>query len=317
MTSSKSKPSGEPAPILPEDRARGAVRNAMSVDVEEHFQVSAFEAIVDRATWGDHPSRVADNTERLLDLFDTVGVRATFFVLGWVAERYPEIVRSLDARGHEVGCHGFSHKLVHTQSPEEFREELARARAILQDACGQEVAGHRAASFSIGRGNLWALDVIAECGFTYDSSLFPVVHDRYGIPGGPRGLHRVRTPSGATLVELPPSTVRIGGAVLPVAGGGYLRIYPEWVNRWAIRRLNDVERMPAVVYLHPWEVDPGQPRVDALPFSTRLRHYTGLSKLRGRLERLAREFAFGTMADVIADAGEDVPVFAAGAREAS
>ncbi|HKQ60682.1 MAG TPA: XrtA system polysaccharide deacetylase [Candidatus Polarisedimenticolaceae bacterium] len=280
--------------------------NAISVDVEEHFQVSAFEGAIPRDDWASQPSRVEANTERLLELFAAAGVQATFFVLGWLAERRPKLVARLAEQGHEIACHGYSHHLVYRQRPEEFREETLRARRILQDASGQPVRGYRAASFSIGRANLWALDVLAEAGFDYDSSLFPVIHDRYGMPGAPRQIHRVTTPAGRTLVEVPPSTLAFGPATFPVAGGGYLRIYPQALTRWAIRRLNRRERMPAIVYLHPWELDPDQPRLQG-PLSSRLRHYTGLSRFEAKLRRLLSEFRFGSMAQVI-----DAPELAAG-----
>ncbi len=277
----------------------------MTVDVEEHFQVSAFAAVVAREAWATLPSRVEANTGRLLDLFDEAGARATFFVLGWVAERHPALVRRIADRGHEIGSHGYGHRLIYDQQPGEFREEIVRSRKILQDASGQPVAGHRAASFSIGRRNLWALDVLADAGFAYDSSLYPVVHDRYGIPGAPRAIYRVKTRSGASLLEVPPSTVRLGRAVLPVAGGGYLRIYPFPFTSWAVRRLNGAESMPAVVYVHPWEVDPDQPRIRASALS-RFRHYWGLSTTARKLRSLLRRFPFGAMCDVLERRG-DIP----------
>jgi len=272
--------------------------NALSVDVEEHFQVAAFARVVGREEWSSHESRVRRNTTELLDLFDEAGVRATFFILGWVAEREPGLVREIAARGHEVGSHGYSHQLVYDQSPQEFRAETERSRRFLQDTSGQPVLGYRAASFSIVRENLWALDILVEAGFRYDSSVFPVVHDRYGLPGAPRGIHRTTTPGGAELLEFPPSTVRVGGVTFPVAGGGYLRLLPRIVSHWAIRRLNVRERMPAMVYLHPWEVDPGQPRIQGtLP--NRLRHYTGLGSMRSKLEGLLQRFRFGTVAEAL------------------
>lgn len=271
----------------------------MTVDVEEHFQVSGFEDVVSRDDWDGLPSRVVDNTVRILDLFDELEIQATFFVLGWIAERYPALVRRIADRGHEIGSHGHSHRLVYDQTPEDFEAETRRSRAVLQDASGQEIAGYRSASFSIRRTNLWALDVLAEAGFTYDSSLFPVVHDRYGIPGAPRHIHRLRTPRGHSLIEVPPSTVSVAGSNLPVAGGGYLRIYPLAVNRWAMRRLNRDESMPAIVYIHPWELDPDQPRIRGRA-SSRLRHYLGLRSTCRKLRALAAEFRFTTMQQVIA-----------------
>ncbi len=282
------------------DRAssRHRVLNGMTVDVEEHFQVSAFAPLVRRADWDAHPSRVVPNTGRVLDLLDEHEVRATFFVLGWIGERFPGLVRQLADRGHEVSCHGYSHRLAYEQQRDEFRQETQRARQVLQDATGQPVLGYRAASFSIDRRNPWALDVLAETGFAYDSSLFPIRHDRYGVPGAPRRIHELTTPSGARLIEVPPSTVELFGARLPVAGGGYLRLLPGVLTRWAIGRLNRAEAMPAIVYVHPWELDPGQPRI-AAPLLTRLRHYTGIRRTSSRLGELMRRFRFGPLRDVI------------------
>jgi polysaccharide deacetylase family protein (PEP-CTERM system associated) len=272
--------------------------NALTVDVEEHFQVSALDGVVGRHQWDSLESRVEANTERVLDLLDESGVAATFFVLGWVGERYPRLVQSIAGRGHEVGCHGFSHTLVYRQRPLEFAEEVERSKAVLEASAGCAVRGYRAASFSITRRSLWALDVLVEAGFHYDSSIYPVVHDRYGLPGGPRGICRLHTPQGHSIVEVPPATVRVGPLVLPVAGGGYLRLYPSILTRWAIRRLNRVERMPAVVYLHPWEVDPDQPRFRPSWYS-RFRHYQGLHRTSARLRDLLARFRFATVSTVI------------------
>ncbi len=274
------------------------ILNAMTVDVEEHFQVSAFETTVSRAEWSSLESRVVPNTRRLCDLLEENDVRATFFVLGWIAEHAPELVREIADRGHEVGCHGYSHRLIYEQTPEEFRSELTRSKRLIEDAAQTPVRGYRAASFSIRRGNLWALDELVAAGFEYDSSLFPIVHDRYGIPGGPRGICRVKTPGGSTLLEVPPSTVRLGGMVLPAGGGGYLRIFPAWFTHWAISRLNLREKMPAVVYVHPWELDPDQPKIRA-SWKSRLRHYTGLRTTEPKLRALCSRFAFGPMSDVL------------------
>ncbi|MCP3981352.1 MAG: DUF3473 domain-containing protein [bacterium] len=282
---------------LPNDK-RTPTLNAFSVDVEEHFQVSAFARVVRRDGWDSRPSRVEANTDRILDLLDEYDVKGTFFILGWVGERRPQLVRRIAERGHEIGSHGYSHRLIYTQTPDEFRDEAVRAKRLLEDACGCEVRGHRAASFSITRQSLWALDILVEAGFAYDSSLFPVVHDLYGIPGAPRGICRLKTPAGTTILEVPPSTLRLGKAIVPVAGGGYFRIYPYWVTRRAVRRLNRDESMPAIVYLHPWEVDPGQPRIQA-PIKSRLRHYSRLHTTEPKLRRLFREFSFGPMQAVI------------------
>jgi len=287
--------------------------NAMTVDVEEHFQVSAFSSVVRREDWDSVPSRVEENVARLLDLLDEREVRGTFFVLGWLAQRKPAMVRRIAARGHEIGSHGFSHRLIYDQRPEEFREETSLSRRLLQDATGQPVEGYRAASFSIGRRDLWALDVLADVGFHYDSSLFPVMHDRYGIPGAPRRMHRLRTPGGATLIEVPPSTLSAGRTTIPVAGGGYLRIFPLCFTRWAVRRLNRRESQPAVVYIHPWEVDPKQPRLHG-PLLSRFRHYRGLAGTEGKLRDLLARFEFGPLRRVIELADPaTLPLVAAGA----
>jgi polysaccharide deacetylase family protein (PEP-CTERM system associated) len=272
--------------------------NAMTVDVEEHFQVSAFSPTVNRSDWPRLESRVVDNTERLLDLFDRSKVRATFFVLGWVADRHPGLVNTIVRRGHEIGSHGWSHELIHEQSPEGFRSELERSRKLLQDLSGQPVEGHRAASFSIGRSNLWALDTVAETGFRYDSSLFPVRHDRYGMPQAPREIHRLKTPGGNMLIEFPPSTWSIAGQNVPIAGGGYLRLYPLGLTQIAIRCLNR-RGQPAMVYVHPWEVDPHQPRINA-PLKSRFRHYVGLHGTARKLATLMGRFRFAPMSEVIA-----------------
>jgi polysaccharide deacetylase family protein (PEP-CTERM system associated) len=272
--------------------------NAISVDVEEHFQVSAFEKAISRADWAHLESRVEANTDRLLQLFADCGVRATFFVLGWIAERYPGLVRRIADEGHEIGSHGFDHRLIFEQTPEQFAEELSRSKDLIEQAGGQAVRGYRAASFSITRKSLWALDSLAEAGFHYDSSIFPVYHDRYGMPGAPRHIYQVDTRGGGRIVEFPPSTIRIGRLVLPVGGGGYLRIYPFALTRWAIRRLNRRDEIPANVYLHPWEVDPEQPRIRA-SLKSRLRHYTNLSTTEKRLRTLMSRFRFGPVGEVV------------------
>ena len=277
--------------------------DAFTVDVEEHFQVSAFEGSIRRDDWDSHPSRVEANTDRVLDFLDESRVKATFFVLGWIAERHPRLVRTIAERGHEVACHGYSHRLVYTQTPQEFRAETIRSKALLEDSAGRAVTGYRAASFSVTARSLWAMDVLAETGFSYDSSLYPVVHDRYGIPGAPRHPYILRTPAGARLVEMPPSTFRMGGAVLPVAGGGYLRLYPLRLTRWAIERIHERDAMPAVIYVHPWETDPDQPRV-AAPLVSRFRHYVGLRTTLSKLRALSQRFRFAPMGEIIARAGQ-------------
>ena len=276
--------------------------NALTVDLEDYFHVSALAASIPRADWDRCTSRVERNTARLLELFADHGVRATWFVLGWVAERYPQLVRAVAAAGHEVACHGYSHRLVYEQSPAEFRAETLRAKALLEDQAGQAVVGYRAASYSVTAASLWALDILAEAGFGYDSSIFPVRHDRYGIPGFERWPHVLRTPAGHPLVEFPLTTWRIAGVDVPIAGGGYFRLYPYALTRAGLGAVNRRDGQAFVFYLHPWEIDPGQPRVRASRLST-FRHYNNLDRCEARLERLLGDFAFDRVDRVLAGRG--------------
>lgn len=278
------------------------VTNALTVDVEDYFHVAALAPSIHRDSWTSRESRVVGNTHKLLAIFDQFDVRGTFFVLGWVAEQYPQLVRDIAARGHEIACHGFSHRLVYEQSPEEFREETIRAKNLLEDTTGSAVLGYRAASYSIVRESLWALDILAELGFVYDSSIFPVHHDRYGIPDAERIPHRLTTPNGKSIVEWPLATARILGIRLPVAGGGYFRLLPYWLSRWGLVSINRRELRPFAFYLHPWEIDPAQPRVSA-SWLSRVRHYTNLGKCEERLRRLLAEFRFGTASDGLMQLG--------------
>jgi polysaccharide deacetylase family protein (PEP-CTERM system associated) len=271
---------------------RGVV-NAMSVDVEDYFQVSAFEGVVDRSSWDARESRVCRNTERLLDIFEEYGVHGTFFTLGWVAERHPRLVRSIAERGHEIASHGYEHRLIYNQSPEAFRQDIRRAKRVLEDTAGVSVGGYRAPSYSITGRSLWALDVLIEEAYWYDASIFPIRHDRYGIPDSPRQTYSIEREAGI-LTEVPGSTVRVGSMNLPVAGGGYFRILPYRWTRWGIGRLNRLEQQPAVFYLHPWEIDPEQPRIAASALS-RFRHYRNLHKTEARLRRLLTDFRFAPL----------------------
>ena len=275
-----------------------ALTNAMTVDVEDYFHVSVFDEVVPRERWPSMESRVVASTERLLDLFAEFEVRGTFFVLGWVAERYGSLVRTIATRGHEVASHGYGHRLVYTQTPEAFREDVKRAKGLLEDASGTAVRGYRAPSFSVTRRSLWALDVLWDEGYRYDASIFPIRHDRYGIPDAPRWPHSMAT-AGGQIFEVPGSTVRLGGANLPVAGGGYFRILPYGWTRWGIGRVNEVERQPVIFYLHPWEIDPGQPRLPASALG-RFRHYRNLDKTERRLRALMRDFDFAPLNTVLA-----------------
>jgi polysaccharide deacetylase family protein (PEP-CTERM system associated) len=272
--------------------------NALTIDVEDYYHVSAFEAVAPMADWDRYESRVAQNTHRLLDLLDAHATKATFFVLGWVAARHPGLVRTLVARGHEVASHGYAHQRVYTQTPTQFRTETRHAKCLLEDMLGHPIRGYRAASYSITTHSLWALEVLRDEGFAYDSSIFPIRHDLYGMPRYPRFCHQLSGPREAPLVEFPLSTLHFGGTNFPIAGGGYLRLFPYTYTRWGIRYLNQREGQPAVVYLHPWEVDPTQPRLPAGKLS-RFRHYTNLHRMEERLVRLLQDFSFGTMAAVL------------------
>lgn len=282
--------------------------NAMTVDVEDYFQVSAFDDLVPRASWPSMESRVVGNTERLLTLLAEAGTHATFFVVGWVAERYPRLVASIAAQGHEIASHSYWHRLVYQLSPGEFRDDLRRSREVLQAAAGQPVVGYRAPSYSITPRSLWALDVLVEEGFRYDASIYPIRHDRYGLPGSPRQPYRIVRPAGE-IVEIPGATVRLGRINLPVGGGGYFRILPYAWTRWGLARINVAERRGAVFYIHPWEIDPGQPRMP-VGTVTRFRHYRNLAATEGRLRRLLADFRFTTLAAWLAAQHGDVPVAA-------
>ena len=280
-----------------------AVTNAFSVDVEDYFHVSAFASTIRPENWERLESRVERNTERVLARLDEHGVKATFFVLGWIAQRHPALIQGIYRQGHEVACHGFSHQLVYRQSQATFREETLRAKGILEDIIQAPVLGYRAASYSITARSIWALDVLAEAGFRYDSSIFPVRHDLYGMPNAPRLPYRMETPSGHTLVEFPLTTKRMLGAQLPVAGGGYFRLYPYRLTKWALRSINRRESRPFIFYLHPWEVDPQQPRIVGAPWRSRFRHYNNLDRCEARLVRLLGDFRFAPVREVLRNLG--------------
>ena len=277
------------------------VRNALTVDVEDYFQVSAFSDNIHQNEWDTHPLRVNKNTFRLLDLFDEYQLKATFFVLGWVAERDKDLVHEIANRGHEVASHGYSHQLVYNQTPETFRQETIRAKSILEDIIQQPVRGYRAASYSIIKKSQWALDILAESGFVYDSSIFPVRHDRYGMPDTPEHPYHLETPEGNSIIEFPLSVAKIINYHLPIAGGGYFRLYPYWLSKAGLRQINR-QHKPFIFYLHPWEIDPDQPRISAGWFS-RFRHYNNLDKCEPRLKKLMTDFQFTTTWDVLSDLG--------------
>jgi polysaccharide deacetylase family protein (PEP-CTERM system associated) len=272
--------------------------NALTIDVEDYFHVSGFDRCVSRSQWDDLPVRVGDNTRRLLDRLAEAGVRGTFFILGWVAERQPALVRAIHAAGHEVGCHSYAHRLIYEQTPQQFRVDLRLARLVLEDILGEKVIAYRAPSFSITQRSLWALDILAEEGFLVDSSIYPTHHDRYGIAGAPQHPHRLER-AGGHLWEFPPPVWRVMKYPLPIGGGGYFRLYPYGLTRRGLRAINTAGR-PFAVYLHPWEFDPEQPRLR--PGAMRaFRHYVGLRRTETRLMRLLKDFRFGTMSEALGE----------------
>jgi polysaccharide deacetylase family protein (PEP-CTERM system associated) len=271
------------------------VTNALTIDVEDWFQVSALAPYVARSGWERCECRVERNVERILELLAAHrGTRATFFTLGWIAERYPRLVQRIAAAGHEVASHGYGHERVGDLDPGAFRADVRRAKSLLEDLSGRPVLGYRAPSFSIGRANLWAFDVLAETGHRYSSSVYPVRHDHYGMPEAPRFAYRV--PAG--IVEVPPSTVAFGGRNFPASGGGFFRLLPYAVSRSLIRRINAHDGASAIFYFHPWELDPGQPRLPGIDAKTRLRHYLNLARTESRLGRLLADFRWGRMDDI-------------------
>ena len=278
------------------------MKNALTFDVEEYFHAEAFAGVLRPEEWPGLESRVVATTERILDILDREHVRATFFVLGWVAERHPSLVREIASLGHEIGCHGFGHRMIQHLTRSEFEQDVRRAKSALEDASGHAVIGYRAPTFSVMRETLWSLSVLCEAGFRYDSSIFPIVHDRYGIPDAPRFPHRLKTLNGGDLIEFPMSTVLMLGRRVPVGGGGYFRITPYSLTRRALRRINASDRQPAMVYLHPWELDPDQPRLPVGPL-TRFRHLVNVGKTEARLVRLLGDFAFAPAAEVLAETG--------------
>jgi polysaccharide deacetylase family protein (PEP-CTERM system associated) len=296
-------------PSSPQKTSSRPLLNAFSVDVEDYFQVAALAPAIAVESWPKWEYRVEANTEVILKLCAEKSVRGTFFILGWVAEKSPNLVKRIAAAGHEIACHGFSHQLIYRQSPDVFREETFRAKRFLEDVIGKPVTGYRAASFSITRESLWALDTLLDAGFEYDSSVFPIHHDRYGIPGASPEPGKIVAPSQRTLVEFPMSAAKFFGVRVPVSGGGYFRILPYWVTRAGLKQINQEAGRPFTFYLHPWEVDPGQPRVKVSAFS-RFRHYTNLHRGEARLRRVLGDFRFGTMREVLEGRGLLAPTSA-------
>jgi polysaccharide deacetylase family protein (PEP-CTERM system associated) len=303
--------------------------NALTVDLEDYYMVSAFESVVKREDWERHESRIERNTHRVLDILDAAngnhGVKATFFCLGWVAERYPQLIQEIDRGGHEIACHSYDHQLVYGMTPDQFRDDVRMTKRLLEDITGKEVIGYRAPSYSITQKSLWALDILGEEGYRYDSSIFPIHHDRYGIPTAPRFPFLVRMNGNGgngtalpadlgqmplwnpgqddsrdeCIVEVPISTVKVMGCNIPISGGGYMRLFPYWMIKRGLSGINNVENQPFVFYLHPWEFDPEQPRMNHLSPLSRFRHYVNLDGTADKVKNLLNDFSFSSMENVI------------------
>ncbi|PTN11415.1 XrtA system polysaccharide deacetylase [Nitrosomonas aestuarii] len=269
------------------------VSNAMTIDVEDYFQVSAFEKHIPRESWDRIPCRIESSMDRILNLLDEKQIKATFFTLGWIAERYPKMIRRMVDNGHELASHGWGHARVTDLTQSEFKEDISRCKMLLEDISGQVVQGYRAPSFSINNNNLWALDRLAEAGYLYSSSIYPVQHDHYGMPDAPRFANYPRGEDG--ILELPVTTVRLWGRNLPAGGGGYFRFWPYSVSKWFINRLNTVESRAAIFYFHPWEIDDKQPRQIGIGYKTRFRHYLNLHRMEERLRTLTHDFKWDRM----------------------
>lgn len=266
--------------------------NAMTVDVEDYFQVSAFENTISRSDWENMPARLPRNIDKILEMFDGAGVKGTFFTLGWVCKKFPQLVRNIAAAGHEIASHGFDHSRVETFSQQEFRADVEGTRKRLEDVSGTPVLGYRAPSFSIGRETLWAHDVLAEAGYAYSSSVFPIQHDHYGLPEAPRFPFRS---SETGVLEIPMSSLSLMGRNWPCSGGGFFRLLPVFYSKWAVRRMNVKEKMPTVFYFHPWELDPDQPRIKGVSAKARFRHYVNLGKFESRLSQMLQDFDWDRM----------------------
>jgi polysaccharide deacetylase family protein (PEP-CTERM system associated) len=284
----------DPIPVLP----GMGICNALTIDVEDYFQVSALAPYIARTEWDVRECRVEHNVERILRMLEDYGSRATFFTLGWVAERYPQLIRRIVDNGHELASHGFAHKRATEQSPEAFFSDIQLAKIVLEDISGVEVRGYRAPSFSIGPGNLWAFECIERAGYRYSSSIYPIHHDHYGMPDAPRFAHDVRS----GLIEVPVTTMRLFGRNWPAGGGGYFRLMPYSMSRWLLRRVNRVDRQPAIFYFHPWEIDNAQPRVPGIDAKTRFRHYVNLDRMERRLRKLLFDFEWGRVGEILLEA---------------
>lgn len=279
------------------------ITNALTIDVEDYFQVSAFAPYIDRQDWDQRPCRVERNMARILAMLDASQTKATFFTLGWIAERYPQLVREIVANGHELASHGYGHQRASELSEAAFFNDIDRAKRLLEDLSGQAVKGYRAPSFSIGQGNLWAFDCLQRAGYQYSSSIYPIAHDHYGMPDAPRFAHQVRE----GLLEVPVSTVRWQGRNWPSSGGGYFRLMPYALSRWLLQRINSEDQQAAIFYFHPWEIDPEQPRVAGINAKTRFRHYLNLGRMEARLQRLLGDFQWGRMDEVFLKRASSVP----------
>ncbi len=271
--------------------------HALSIDLEEFFQIHALSDVIKPESWGAYPASVEQNTLKLLDLLESSSVRATFFCLGWVAQHHGDLIRRIHANGHEIACHGYSHQVIYNQDPQTFRDDVGRAKKVLEDITGEEVIGYRAPTYSITRETFWALDILQELGFRYDSSIFPIYHDNYGIPDAPRLPHRL---PGTALAEFPISTLRIGKCNLPVSGGGYFRLFPYWLTRCALGVL-ERRKEPFIFYIHPWEINPDTPRIAGMTALSRFRTYIGISHAYARFSRLISDFTFTTVRQVLED----------------
>ena len=271
-----------------------AITNALTIDVEDYFQVSAFAPHIARSDWDRRECRVERNVERILEMLAVHDIKATFFTLGWIAERYPALVRAIVAEGHELASHGYGHQRVSDLSRAEFCADIERAKGILEDLSSSPVQGYRAPSFSIGAANLWALDCLAQAGYRYSSSIYPIRHDHYGMPDAPRFAHRVD----CGLLEIPVTTLRVLERNLPSSGGGYFRLLPYAVSRWMLRQVNAADGEAAIFYFHPWEIDVDQPRIEGISAKTRFRHYLNLGRMQTRLQRLLADFAWGRMDEI-------------------
>lgn len=293
-----SKPMGLP-PVAARLQDRQSVlppviTNALTIDVEDYFQVSAFAPYISRSDWGTLECRVERNVNRILDFLDAKRAKATFFTLGWIAERYPQIAREIVLRGHELASHGYGHERASDLSEADFLEDVRRAKQILEDLSGVEVQGYRAPSFSIGTRNLWAFDVLARAGYRYSSSIYPIQHDHYGMPDSPRFAYRVNE----QLLEIPVTTLRMLKRNLPSSGGGYFRLLPYALSRWMLQRVNQIDQEAAIFYFHPWEIDAQQPRIDGIDVKTRFRHYVNIGRMEQRLQQLLSDFRWGRMDDI-------------------